>query len=107
VRELEHLIGRSALKAMGQHRDRPRILTLEANDMDLRPVAAVPQSPSPATLPAPSLPEGGLREATDSYQRQVIDACLQRHQDNWAAAARELGLDRANLSRLALRLGLR
>ncbi|MNH47273.1 Anaerobic nitric oxide reductase transcription regulator NorR [compost metagenome] len=65
------------------------------------------QAPSPATLPAPSLVEGGLREAVDGYQRQIIDACLQRHQDNWAAAARELGLDRANLNRLARRLGLR
>jgi Transcriptional regulator containing GAF, AAA-type ATPase, and DNA binding domains len=54
-----------------------------------------------------ALSAGGLREATDDYQRQMIDACLQRHQDNWAAAARELGLDRANLSRLARRLGLR
>jgi anaerobic nitric oxide reductase transcription regulator len=58
-------------------------------------------------LPAAPLPEGGLREAVDDYQRQLIEACLQRHQENWAAAARELGLDRANLSRLARRLGLR
>ncbi|WP_282441598.1 helix-turn-helix domain-containing protein, partial [Pseudomonas urethralis] len=58
----------------------------------------------PTALP---LPVGGLREALDEYQRQLIEACLQRHQDNWAAAARELGLDRANLSRLARRLGLR
>jgi anaerobic nitric oxide reductase transcription regulator len=47
-----------------------------------------------------------LREAVDIYQRQLIEACLQ-HQDNWAAAARELGLDRANLSRWPSRLGLR
>jgi len=109
VRELEHLIGRSALKALGQHPDRPRILTLEAIDLDLRV-----SSPGTGALPSPiaqppvaKLPEGGLREAVDVYQRQVIEACLQRHQDNWAAAARELGLDRANLSRLARRLGLR
>jgi len=109
VRELEHLIGRSALKALGQHPDRPRILTLEAIDLDLRVSPAMPGSPpSPAApSPAATLPEGGLREAVDIYQRQVIEACLQKHQDNWAAAARELGLDRANLSRLARRLGLR
>jgi len=107
VRELEHLIGRSSLKAMGQHPERPRILTLEASDLDLRAVPVTAAASSPALLPAPSLPEGGLRDAIDAYQRQVIDACLQRHQDNWAAAARELGLDRANLSRLAKRLGLR
>jgi anaerobic nitric oxide reductase transcription regulator len=109
VRELEHLIGRSALKALGQHPDRPRILTLEAIDLDLRVSATTPGTlPSPAApLQVVTPPEGGLREAVDSYQRQVIEACLQRHQDNWAAAARELGLDRANLSRLARRLGLR
>ncbi|NER60925.1 hypothetical protein G3435_14970, partial [Pseudomonas sp. MAFF212428] len=48
-----------------------------------------------------------LRQALDLYQRQLIEACLARHQHNWASAARELGLDRANLSRLARRLGLR
>ncbi|HGM5582747.1 TPA: nitric oxide reductase transcriptional regulator NorR [Pseudomonas putida] len=108
VRELEHLIARSALKAMGQHPQRPRILTLEAGDLGLHvtlPATLAP--PSPAMAPDLPLAEGGLREAIDAYQYQVIDACLQRHQDNWAAAARELGLDRANLSRLARRLGLR
>jgi Transcriptional regulator containing GAF, AAA-type ATPase, and DNA binding domains len=108
VRELEHLIGRSALKAMGQHPERPRILTLDASDLDLRPAQPATIAPlAHATPAALAVPVGGLREALDDYQRQVIDACLQRHQDNWAAAARELGLDRANLSRLARRLGLR
>lgn len=107
VRELEHLIGRSALKALGQHPERPRILTLQAADLDLRttlPTKAASLAPIEPALP---LPEGGLREAVDAYQRQVIDNCLQRHQYNWAAAARELGLDRANLGRLARRLELR
>ncbi len=50
---------------------------------------------------------GDLRQATEHYQRQVISACLERHQHNWASAARELGLDRANLGRMAKRLGLK
>jgi len=107
VRELEHLIGRSALKALGQHPERPRILTLEAIDLDLRAAPPSGQLPSPSPLLEAPLPDGGLREAVDLYQRQVIENCLQRHAENWAAAARELGLDRANLSRLARRLGLR
>lgn len=108
VRELEHLIGRSALKALGQHPERPRILTLEASDLDLHTALAPHHAPTPVPVqPLLNLSEGGLREAVDAYQRQVIGACLERHQDNWAAAARELGLDRANLSRLAKRLGLR
>ncbi|MEG1041466.1 MAG: nitric oxide reductase transcriptional regulator NorR [Pseudomonas sp.] len=107
VRELEHLIGRSALKALGQHRQRPKILTLDASDLDLKPVEAQ-ASPEPQAGPAiTSLPAGDLRQALDDYQRQLIQGCLERHQHNWASAARELGLDRANLGRLAKRLGLR
>ena len=107
VRELEHLIGRSALKALGQHRERPKILTLDATDLDLRPV-----EPSSLTAQAPQavdapLPAGDLRQALDDYQRRLIQASLERHDHNWASCARELGLDRANLSRLAKRLGLR
>ncbi|MDD2057402.1 nitric oxide reductase transcriptional regulator NorR [Pseudomonas sp. GD03860] len=107
VRELEHLIGRSALKALGQHRQRPKILTLDAADLDLRPVepsTLTAQAPHAADAP---LPTGDLRQALDDYQRQLIQACLERHQHNWASSARELGLDRANLGRLAKRLGLR
>ncbi|MHC6227289.1 nitric oxide reductase transcriptional regulator NorR [Pseudomonas sp. X10] len=106
VRELEHLIGRSALKALGQHPERPRILTLDADDLDLRSVLP-PVAPTPEPTQAPALAEGGLRQAMDDYQRRLIEDCLQRHPNNWAGAARELGIDRANLSRLARRLGLR
>ena len=47
-----------------------------------------------------------LRSSTEAHQRQRIADCLARHHDNWASAARELGLHRANLVRLAKRLGL-
>ncbi|WP_433885303.1 nitric oxide reductase transcriptional regulator NorR [Pseudomonas vranovensis] len=107
VRELEHLIGRSALKALGQHAQRPKILTLEAADLDLRPIEALPTQAETQPLVEAPLPVGDLRQALDDYQRQLIQACLEHHQHNWASTARELGLDRANLSRLARRLGLR
>lgn len=80
---------------------------MEAADLDLRSVLPTTAAPVESAQVLASLPEGGLREALDDYQRQVIEACLARHEDNWAAAARELGLDRANLSRVAKRLGLR
>jgi len=106
VRELEHLIGRSALKALGNGRERPKILSLSAADLDL-PTAA-PQAPQEQALAPPELESGvDLRQATENYQRQLIGACLERHQHNWASAARELGLDRANLGRMAKRLGLK
>jgi anaerobic nitric oxide reductase transcription regulator len=48
---------------------------------------------------------GELRAAVEDFERRQIHASLQRHQGNWASAARELGMDRANLRRLARRLG--
>ncbi|MGR3888785.1 nitric oxide reductase transcriptional regulator NorR [Pseudomonas sp. 1152_12] len=105
VRELEHLIGRSALKALGNCRERPKILSLSAQDLDLPDASAPPVTEAPAD--APPIVTGDLRQATEHYQRQVISACLERHQYIWASAARELGLDRANLGRMAKRLGLK
>ncbi|KAF0861657.1 nitric oxide reductase transcriptional regulator NorR [Pseudomonas sp. LD120] len=107
VRELEHLIGRSALKALGNCRERPKILSLDAADLDLPHLSEPPvvERAAQRALTAPL--NSDLRQATAHYQRQLINDCLERHQQNWASAARELGLDRANLSRLAKRLGLR
>jgi len=104
VRELEHLLGRAALKALARQVQRPRILSLEAQDLDLATAAPAQQAPAPAVAESAAQP---LRPALEAYQRQLIQAALRRNADNWAAAARELGLDRANLHRLAVRLGLK
>lgn len=113
VRELEHLIGRSALKALSGLAKRPKIVSLTAAHFDL------PQRPDPApvsTDAAPGLHSGDaslpgaavdLRTSVDAHQRQRIEASLAAHHQNWASAARELGLHRANLVRLAIRLGIR
>jgi anaerobic nitric oxide reductase transcription regulator len=106
VRELEHLIGRSALKALGSCKERPKILSLSATDLDL-PNGSVDVSVEQPAAAAVATVAGDLREATESYQRHLISACLERHHNNWASAARELGLDRANLGRMAKRLGMK
>ena len=94
--------------ALARQVERPRILSLEAIDLDLGAPAVLPAAPGNPPAPAD---DGAvivdLRSAVDAYQRQLVLAALARHQDNWAAAARELGLDRANLHRLAVRLGLK
>ncbi len=107
VRELEHLVGRASLKALGHNPERSRIVTLHRQDLDLP--AETPAPPRSVVEPAPAAPTTGhsLRAATDAYQRHLIQDCLARHQGSWASAARELGLDRANLARLARRLQLR
>ena len=43
----------------------------------------------------------------DAFERTLIEDSLRKHQGNWAATARELKMDRANLARLAQRLGIR
>lgn len=125
VRELEHLIGRSALKAWGR-RGNCRLLSLSVGDLDLPRLDGLHGAATASVIPvpadggaladsaAPTLPPpgaavvgGDLRLATDAWQREVIQACLARHRHNWASAARELGMDRANLNRLARRLQLK
>lgn len=42
-----------------------------------------------------------------AYERRLVSASLTRNGGNMASAARELGVDRANLNRMAKRLGLK
>ena len=110
VRELEHLVSRSALKALARQSPRPRIVSLSARHFDFSlapesgvaatPIAAIDASAASGVVPV------DLRTSTEAHQRQCIQASLDRHGHNWASAARELGLHRANLVRLARRLGL-
>ncbi len=48
-----------------------------------------------------------LARQVEDFERRVIAAALARHRGNIAAAARELGLDRANLHRKLKRLGMK
>ena len=113
VRELEHLIGRSVLKALGRQSPRPRILSLSAQDLGLPspdPMSRPWDDDStslgaPAAVTKSAVPAPGLRQTVEAFERRLIEQCLLRHQHNWAAAARELQMDRANLARLARRLG--
>jgi anaerobic nitric oxide reductase transcription regulator len=114
VRELEHLLGRSVLKALGRHAQRPRILSLEAVDMDLPgsaggvPLREIDEAP-PTVVPSTALPTDpgrSLRDAVQDFERALIADTLARHDFNGAAAARALGIDRGNLVRLAKRLGV-
>ncbi|WP_240655752.1 nitric oxide reductase transcriptional regulator NorR [Paraburkholderia phosphatilytica] len=119
VRELEHLIGRSAFKALSARRERPRILTLNAADLGLNEAGASgPGSAFAASaLSALSSGEGShgdeaagsidFRGAVAAFERSLIGDALTRNDNNWAAVARELGIDRANLNRMAKRLGLK
>ena len=117
VRELEHAISRAALKAVSRGADRRDIVTLEVDMLDLDamealdnalPVSDAAATPTFSANPPPALPAGAtLRDVVDTSQRQAIRQALTQHQDNWAAAARQLGLDASNLHKLARRLGVK
>jgi anaerobic nitric oxide reductase transcription regulator len=104
VRELEHTIGRACLKALARS-GRGAVLVIAGADLDLAPPEEEPMEVTTGAPPrqADTLP---LRTALGLYERQRIEEALARHGGNWAAAARELGMDRANLRRSATRLGL-
>lgn len=107
VRELEHLISRAVLKALSAHVQRPSILTIDAPALGLdEPMHSILQT-EPEADQTPLLHSDGLKASVDAYQRALIIASLERHEHRWVAVANELAVDRANLNRLAKRLGIR
>ena len=104
IRELEHVISRAALRALSRGAERTKIVTLEASHLDLDLQPATPGAPE---LPRPAASELPLKTALDNYQRQLVRQTLEQNQGNWAATARQLGIDTSNLHKLSRRLGLK
>ena len=78
-------------------------MTLEAELLDLDS-ATLAQAP---VVQAPVQAFQTLSDAVDDCQRQKVRQALSLSGDNWASAARMLGLDSSNLHKLARRLGLK
>jgi anaerobic nitric oxide reductase transcription regulator len=106
VRELEHVVSRSVLKALGRHAERPRILTVTLDDVDIPLPGASRAAPSAAPQSPPGAAPVPLQQTLHEVERATIESALARHDGNWSAAARDLGVDRANLRRRAARLGI-
>jgi anaerobic nitric oxide reductase transcription regulator len=102
VRELENVISRAVLRAAaGKPAGAPVVVV--AADVDA--VGTAPAAQDPAAAPIGTA--GPLRERVDEFQRRLIREAVERNGGNQAAAARELGMHRANLHHLARRLGVR
>ncbi len=106
VRELENVVSRAVLRA--SHGKEPgNVMEIEAEHLDVEATSG--------RLPVPTADRAGpaapvvqpLRVQVESFQRRAIQSAVNRHDGNWAAAARELGLHRSNLHHLARRLGLK
>ena len=110
VRELEHAISRAALKAVSRGANRKDIVTLEAELLDLdaleEPVPAITGDVE-GTSALPLGPSASLQDIVAASQRDAIRQALAMNNANWAAAARQLGLDASNLHKLARRLGIK
>ena len=101
VRELEHLLLRASLKAM-QRDPRSALIRPEDLGLDARALSPAPHTEAPHS----DRPPPPLAEAVDLFKRQRITEALANNRGNWTRAAQQLGLDRANLQRLARRLGI-
>ena len=108
VRELEHVISRSALKALARSTNKNLVTITKEDcgplDQD-QPIATTQVKNTPLSTPTIDL-SAGLRGATDDFQRSIITEVLEDANFNWAQAGRVLKTDRANLTRLSKRLGL-
>lgn len=107
VRELEHAINRAAVIAKSQTTG--SYLLLKPSHFQLSE-DNIEQSCTQKTISHPKNNEeidSGLREATDKFQRIIIEQAYKENSNNWASTARQLKLDTGNLHRLAKRLGLK
>lgn len=86
VRELEHLIGRSAPRQLSRASEDA---SLSAQDLDLARASARPRSKR-QPMPPSSAATCARPPSTTSVKSST--PAPERHQHNWASAARELGL---------------
>lgn len=103
IRELENVVSRAVLRAASRVAADERALVI-LGDLDVSDSDAA--SPQRSSLTRKATPKT-LRQSVEAHQRSRIKEAVSRNRGNWAAAARDLGLARANLHRLAQRLGLK
>ncbi len=105
VRELEHVIKRAAVLAKA----RTHSLAIELVRQDFNMENSTHEEreePQPSSI-SPHVGEGGLKQAIDIFQKNIILQCLEQNKGNWAATARQLELDNGNLHRLSKRLKIK
>ncbi|WP_047042020.1 nitric oxide reductase transcriptional regulator NorR [Vibrio mexicanus] len=106
VRELEHVVNRAALKARAKFGSNA-IVSVGKNDLALLDVqTGSSESQTTQSTGADEVNTVTLKQATDAFQRKTVINALESADFNWAKAARKLSVDRANLIRLAKRLGI-
>jgi len=114
VRELEHLLSRAALKAFARQKDKA-VVKISLSDCDQLSNDFAKQHLLPNELIGNKVdahvenvkPLMNLRQEVDDFQKKLISLVLTEEHGNWSLAAQRLNTDRANLNRLAKRLGIK
>jgi len=111
VRELEHVVSRATLKARARQPNKV-IISIEQEDCGSLNSVGVDSSNKPIEVNGlvsvlDKQDHLNLKADTDNFQRQLISRVLKEEGSNWAAAARRLSTDRANLNRIAKRLNIK
>jgi anaerobic nitric oxide reductase transcription regulator len=111
IRELEHVINRATLRARAsQGKQGNNIISVgiaDISELNMAYSQTIEQdSNAPLQTSIHIDYQLGLRDATDRFQAKVVRQALVNSDFNWAKAGRVLGIDRANLTRLAKRLGI-
>ncbi len=106
VRELEHILLRAALRASEGRRH--ETIAIDVPHIGLGAVdKPLPPAPPPEIAVEDAPTARLLRDAVDDFTCKLILNTIAQCDNNWAEAARRLGLQRGNLHRLAARLGVR
>ena len=107
VRELENVISRAVLRASAGWAGSEMVIVAPSHlGGDLAGLSFADEKGRGAEAPA-APPAKPLRAAVDDFQRELVQAAVARHDGNWAASARELGINRSNLHKLAKRLSIK
>ncbi|MCV2401996.1 nitric oxide reductase transcriptional regulator NorR [Marinomonas sp. C2222] len=107
VRELEHTISRASLFAKAEA---PTGITTIMSEhivglqIDRNESKQKQKSEKPLFIEQEKI---NFRLETESYQKTMILAALKKADGNWSKASHYLSMDRANLARLAKRLGIK
>ena len=111
VRELEHVVSRATLKARARQQSKA-IISIEQADCgtlirtDNKSGFSLTENHETLVNTKDVAPLA-LKTETENFQRQLITRLLKEEQGNWAATARRLSTDRANLNRIAKRLNIK
>ncbi len=100
------MIVRAVLRASAEHPDGELVVVAPihlGSELTMPPESADRRNGLGGRIASPK----PLKAASEDFQRDLIRAAVKTNEGNWTAAARELGINRSNLHKLAKRLGIK